>query len=713
MRFVSRAGSKQKETMLGLVAWGCFSATTLRSITREGGTGPLRFICRGRPFPVIAPVGRLPPNDLGFQQAIDATPIDATEHQLGLQSIALSEAVLPVERRLDLFLEAAEAPDGPIALMESGGFSGRLVDVLIRIGARRCALDHIARVLVTPEELLKLSNYEFARLLDAIAVLGLHSELADAFRNNCEAITNRYFDSVSKVFEGAALVLGPEALGQLVLRSVRSIMRGLVIKPIHPLATMARKFCTTEVLIEVVREIDDSRYAAQLSDPRTIQTVGDGLVGNQYPPFTLSNCGLTDRDFTAGASQERCALHCILSGDRGDFIRSTNRFLETRGEPAILSKLIRSLTSELARFKLVDGEIRYPTDQPSRDVLGLAIILNDFGYVAPLLDSGVLAETDPLVAAWKSRRSDYESLNILLSQWLIAIGAAPVRLHGKGRTEVFESCFGGHRLPVAQDRGKISVILASHDPDMILMRMATDSILAQTYRNLELIIVDDGSAAAGAADLKRLAAADNRIVFLRNPQNNGPYHCRNLALEVATGVFVAFHDSDDVAHPQRLEVQIEALLANETCQLCSAAHMRFDSEGGLQFEISHDVLELRGDGPVTAVCRREVFDTVGRFAAVRSRGDIEMRARIQSAYGGHVVRHLDAPLMFCAGGSGNLSLSTMIHHEEYVVLFRRAFRRRAMPPVIEHKFVSPPVGRLSIPFVLGSSNPGHVAHSQV
>src|SRR5688572_20501170 len=80
------------------------------------------------------------------------------------------------------------------------------------------------------------------------------------------------------------------------------------------------------------------------------------------------------------------------------------------------------------------------------------------------------------------------------------------------------------------------------------IREALDSILGQTYPNLEVVVVDDGSTDATAA---AVASYGNRVSYLWQP-NAGPVAARNLGLGAATGDYVAFLDADDLWHLEKL-----------------------------------------------------------------------------------------------------------------------------------------------------------------
>lgn len=84
------------------------------------------------------------------------------------------------------------------------------------------------------------------------------------------------------------------------------------------------------------------------------------------------------------------------------------------------------------------------------------------------------------------------------------------------------------------------------------LRSCLDSIIAQTYADWELILVDDGSTDGSASICDEYAVRDQRVQVIHQ-QNGGPARARNVGLALAKGEYVAFSDSDDLLHMQYLE----------------------------------------------------------------------------------------------------------------------------------------------------------------
>ncbi|MDM7256115.1 MAG: glycosyltransferase family 2 protein [Paracoccus sp. (in: a-proteobacteria)] len=151
-------------------------------------------------------------------------------------------------------------------------------------------------------------------------------------------------------------------------------------------------------------------------------------------------------------------------------------------------------------------------------------------------------------------RSDEVTWLKFVNAYLSQFDLAPIRLQGSGT--LFERLTTG-ALPPVTGGPLVSVIMPAWNAENTVGQAAR-SILNQSWRNLELLIVDDCSTDGTWPVLQQIAAKDDRVKIRRNKVNVGPYVSKNIALTEAKGDYVTGHDADDWAHPQRIEKHLAA-----------------------------------------------------------------------------------------------------------------------------------------------------------
>jgi glycosyltransferase involved in cell wall biosynthesis len=129
------------------------------------------------------------------------------------------------------------------------------------------------------------------------------------------------------------------------------------------------------------------------------------------------------------------------------------------------------------------------------------------------------------------------------------------------------------------------------------------SVLAQTYENWELIVVDDASTDGSLAEVERAVGNDPRVRILQRKTNSGlPAVARNEGIRAARGKYVAFIDADDLWKPEKLAVQTAYMEAHPEYPLTHTRCEEIDEHG--------NVLRVRHDGqlPPPGDCLRELFN---------------------------------------------------------------------------------------------------------
>jgi teichuronic acid biosynthesis glycosyltransferase TuaG len=117
-------------------------------------------------------------------------------------------------------------------------------------------------------------------------------------------------------------------------------------------------------------------------------------------------------------------------------------------------------------------------------------------------------------------------------------------------------------LKFSQDSPLISIVMPCYNSEEFIQE-AIESALNQTYKNIELIIVDDFSTDGSKSIITRFSAQDSRIISVYKEINEGAAICRNIALDLAQGDYIAFLDSDDVWISEKLETQIRYMLEHD------------------------------------------------------------------------------------------------------------------------------------------------------
>ena len=107
----------------------------------------------------------------------------------------------------------------------------------------------------------------------------------------------------------------------------------------------------------------------------------------------------------------------------------------------------------------------------------------------------------------------------------------------------------------------VSVIMAEYNTNEKLLKESIESILNQTYKNFEFIIVDD----CGTNNVKKITEEynDKRIKVLKNKKNSGLVFSLNKAINMCEGKYIARMDTDDYSYPKRLEKQVTFIEKNK------------------------------------------------------------------------------------------------------------------------------------------------------
>jgi glycosyltransferase involved in cell wall biosynthesis len=172
-----------------------------------------------------------------------------------------------------------------------------------------------------------------------------------------------------------------------------------------------------------------------------------------------------------------------------------------------------------------------------------------------------------------------------------------------------------------------------------LLREAVESVLHQTYRQLEIIIVDDGSTDETRKVADEIAAEDPNTIKVIHKVNSGPGLAREAGRLAASGEFVQYLDSDDLLLPRKFEWQVSGLKAHPDCGV-AYGKTRHYRQGDMPIEVSWkrtgeiidfmfpSFLMSRWWGTSTPLYRKTVTDLAGPWLALINEEDWEYDCRI-------------------------------------------------------------------------------------
>jgi glycosyltransferase involved in cell wall biosynthesis len=216
-------------------------------------------------------------------------------------------------------------------------------------------------------------------------------------------------------------------------------------------------------------------------------------------------------------------------------------------------------------------------------------------------------------------------------------------------------------LPDSAPAPRVSVIIPAYNRETLVAR-AIDSVLAQTWQDFELIVVDDASKDGTRAVLEGYRDHP-KVRLILSDVNRGGSGARNLGIEAARGALIAFQDSDDVWLPHKLAAQVAALEANPQAGLCYCGALF--SEGSRSYyipeavfarldgDMSQEMLRRNTTSTQTLLVRREVLAQSGPFDATLKRfQDWDLMIRIAQIA---PLVFLPEPMVVIFATPGNIS----------------------------------------------------------
>lgn len=216
----------------------------------------------------------------------------------------------------------------------------------------------------------------------------------------------------------------------------------------------------------------------------------------------------------------------------------------------------------------------------------------------------------------------------------------------------------------------VSIIIPAYNAEKYI-KTTINSALKQTYQNIEIIVIDDGSTDKTKNIIQSIQ--DPRIIYIHQ-ENQGQSAARNAGIKIAKGEYVALLDSDDLFLPQKIEKQVNFLEIHPDCGVCYCKIYNFFDDrpdklfynpvpnySGFIFDklLKHSVVN-----PLTAVLRKEHLERYGGFKDDWRRCD-EQYLWLKLAFNKVKFCYLDEVLAYYRVSKNSLSNQSVYLKENY------------------------------------------------
>jgi glycosyltransferase involved in cell wall biosynthesis len=231
----------------------------------------------------------------------------------------------------------------------------------------------------------------------------------------------------------------------------------------------------------------------------------------------------------------------------------------------------------------------------------------------------------------------------------------------------------------------ISVIIPTYNSERFVTE-AIDSVLAQTFKDFEILVIDDGSTDETESLMRRY---DAPVRYIRQ-ENGGVAVARNRGIEESRGKYIAFLDADDTWFPEKLERQLRSLEASAGHRACYSAFLVVDADlkelgisRSARFGLAIEDLLLRGNviGSIcTVLCERSLFETAGGFDPDLSQcADWDMWVRLAELT---EFIYLDEPLVTYRQHDANMSHNAPLLERDSILVLEKGFAMRGLPGLL-------------------------------
>ena len=216
------------------------------------------------------------------------------------------------------------------------------------------------------------------------------------------------------------------------------------------------------------------------------------------------------------------------------------------------------------------------------------------------------------------------------------------------------------------DKPLVSVVIAAYNVAAYLP-LAVKSVLDQVYRNIEVIIIDDGST-DGTKEAVRRYLGDPRVKYLFQ-ENKGQAAAKNYGIRESRGEYVAFLDGDDMWVSEKLEQQMPLFMKSKDVGVVYSRVLYIDETGKELTVADNELFRGRVSGPLlirnfigfgSCVVKKECFDRLGGFKEHMRMGiDYDLWLRISTQY---EFDYVDRPLLYYRLWTGQMSKNQKVRY---------------------------------------------------
>ena len=201
---------------------------------------------------------------------------------------------------------------------------------------------------------------------------------------------------------------------------------------------------------------------------------------------------------------------------------------------------------------------------------------------------------------------------------------------------------------------KVTVIVTTYNASATI-DSCIHSLLQQTWRNVEIIVIDDASSDDTLLRLQRIKENFTDLKVISLPKNVGTFAAKSIGAQYATGAFLTCQDSDDWAHPQKIAEQVRPLIEDASIIATTSHWLRLDHNGQYY---ARQIYPFMRQNPASPMFRLErVKQETGLWHIVRTGADSEFYARLKVVFGDENIKIIRKPLTIASHRPDSLMTS--------------------------------------------------------